>query len=128
MKIFKVLDTIESAKLANGYPGEYYDVDGKICFKVKVFEEVNEYIVKAWSEEAIIKRFGRKVEIEFLEDDHNVFNKAAPQDYINFISNSKTISRIFLRFEDKACAPEVQERYKEDPFYYLNRPRVMQEW
>ena len=129
MKIFKVIIKTETLELVNGYPSEYYDVDGKVCFKVKIFEEITEYKVKG-SEEAVRNRLKKSniVSIEYLEDSYNIWDKAAPDDYVSFLGKGKLKTRTYKTEADKQCSPEVQEFYLKDKEAYLNRPLILSEF
>ena len=120
MKIFKVIDTIKVNELVD-YPSKYYDVDGKLCYKVKVFEETIEYKVKAFNEDHIREKVERELEITFIENFENQFSKIAPNDYVKF-ERSKTINKKFIGFEDAECSEEVQEEYSKDPENFMKKP------
>jgi len=122
MKVFKVIVKNEKTELANGYPSDFYDVDGKICFKVKLFEEISEYKIKG-SEEAIRNHLkdSNIVSVEYLEDFNTVWDKAAPEDYISWIGKGELITRTYKGEEDQPCRRDVQETYSKDREAYMNR-------
>ena len=103
MKIFKIIYRNNSIELVNGYPSEYYDVNGKICFKVKVFEIEYEQNLKAWSEKAIHnffdnEKFSELVSIIYVEDFANIFNKLVPDDRVIFEGYPVEVNKKFLHY------------------------------
>ena len=131
MKKYRVIYQQESSELTipfgeQGlrYGNTYYDVDGKVCYNVKIFmEKINQYItLKSDTNPQVIfnKIFNDSVEFQLVDEYMNSFEDVANDDYKQ-MGERKVLERNFYEFRDIECSEEVQEEYskyenKEDFF------------
>jgi len=131
MKIFQVIMERECEKLAepyNPYDQErYYDVKGKLCFKVDVYRETVKYIVHAKSSLYLPDTFGKKCKITEISEEENQFEAVATDKWYS-VKSEKVINQIHLREKDKECAIEVQEEYSKNPEEFLDRVSIIEDW
>jgi len=124
MEIYEVTYKNELARVKK-YPSDYYDIDGKIAFRVVIEENVHTVVVMAKNIEAVrnvykeethtcngfTKRTLYDVEIKHLRSEENQFEALFPDDKVTTVKPQKTKTTRDIREEDAFCADEVQERY-----------------
>ena len=111
----------------------YYDIDGKVAFKINVNEYDVSCTVESISEESVHKYFSMEnspyydIKVTFIKTGKTSPFESLNKDYCREITPFKFTNEVFIREEDGICHDEVQERYSplsiEDKVHYLNRPR-----
>lgn len=125
MEIYEVIYKNESARCKE-YGSDYYDVDGKMAYRVVIEENTYKTTVMAKNVEAVQNLYKEEtydcgnhterktydVEIKHLRSEENQFEALYPVDQVSTVEKMKRIDTKDLREEDAFCSEEVQKRYE----------------